>query len=86
MIFSRNLNKISSGNNISLFAISNDEFEFYVFNKNIKKKKIIYTSPLKCLSTDESFSYNYLCKLENNFICICHDDNMSISKYEQNYD
>ncbi|MBQ4541702.1 MAG: hypothetical protein IJA23_02485 [Clostridia bacterium] len=80
MIFSNKLNKISSGKNISLYALSKNEFEFYTFNSNVKKKKIIYDLPLKCLSTDESFSYNYLCKLENNFMCVCHDDNMSILK------
>ena len=82
MIFSNKLNKISSGKNISLFAISKNEFELYVFNKNVKKKKLIFTTPLKCVSTDESFSYNYLCKLENNFMCVCLDDNISILKNE----
>ena len=82
MIFSNKINKISSGKNISLYSTSKNEFYLYVFNKNIKRKKIIFTYPIKYISTDDSFSYNYLCKLENNFICVCFDDNMSILKNE----
>lgn len=82
MIFSNKLNKISSGKNITLFATSNNNLELYLFNKNIKKKNLIYSNILKCISTNESFSYNYLCKLENGLMCVCHDDNMSIIKYE----
>lgn len=80
MIFSSKLNKISSGKNISLYAIDQNNFDMYIFNKNTQKKNLTYSNILKCTSTDEYFNYNYLCKLENNFICVCLNDNMSIIK------
>ena len=82
MIFSSKLNKISSGKNISLHATSQNSFDLFLFNKNIKRKNLVFSTILKCTSTDEDFSYNYLCKLENNFMCVCLDDNMSIVKYD----
>lgn len=82
MIFSNKLNKISSGKNITIYATSSNSFDLFIFNNNVKKKNLIFSDILKCISTDESFSYNYVCKLENKFMCVCLDDNMSIIKNE----
>lgn len=82
MIFQNKLNKLSSGTNTTLFANSASSFDLYIFNKNVKKKKLEFSSILKCVNTNSSFSYNYFCKLNDNFYCVGYDDNMSIINYE----
>lgn len=82
MIFSNKLTKISSGKNLTLFANSAYNLDLYIFNKNIKKKKLDFSSIIKCTNTDENFSYNFYCKLNDNYFCVGHDDNMSIINYE----
>ena len=43
MIFSSKLNKISSGKNISLYAIDQNNFDMYIFNKKFLKENLAPT-------------------------------------------
>ena len=81
MIFSNKINKIPSGKNISLYAIGGNRFEFYLFSKCVQKKILEYSSLLRCTS-DSNYSYNSVIKLNDNFLCVCLDNNMSIIKNE----
>ena len=78
MIFSNKIYKISSGSNVSLFANENNNLDLYLFNKNIKKYNLIYSNILKCLKTDTELSYNAVIPLNDNYICVCFDNNMTV--------
>lgn len=83
MIFSNKMHKIASGTNISLFATSKNEFDYYIFNKNTQKKKIILSSILQCLNSNLNYNYNAVIKINSNHLCVCFDDNMSIIKNDE---
>ena len=84
MIFSNKIHKIASGTNVSLYATNNNEFEYFVFNKNTEKKKIIISSILQCLNSGSNYNYNSVIKLNAQFLCVGFDDNMSIIKNNEN--
>ena len=83
MIFSTKINKLPSGKNISLHSNKNDELEFYLFTNKVSKKIITFGSYLKCSSTNYKYSYNSVIKLNDNHLCVCFDDNMSVIKNEE---
>ena len=83
MIFSTNINKLPSGKNISLFSNKDNELEIYLFKNKISKKIISFGEYLKCSSTNYKYSYNSVIKLNNNHLCVCFDDNMSVIKNEE---
>ena len=81
MIFSNKIHKIPSGKNISLYALSGNRFEYFVFSNCTQKKTLEYSSLLRSITNNE-YSYNAIIKLNDNFLCACLDNNMSIIKNE----
>lgn len=84
MIFSTQIKKISSGKNPSLYVENEDTLDLYLFNNGTHKKQLIYSDILKCLATNVKYSYNSVIKLNEDFLCACFDDNMSVIKNEEN--
>ena len=84
MIFNNKIHKITSGKNISLYANSSNEFDFYIFNNNTEKRKLIISSFLQCLQTDKNYNYNAVHKLNDNYLCVCYDNNMSVTLNDEN--
>ena len=78
MIFSNKIHKLPSGKNISLFAKDSNKFDLFIFNNNTEKKDIIISSVLQCLSTGKQYNFNSVIKLNDNYLCVCYDDNMSV--------
>ena len=83
MIFSNKISKISSGKNLSMYATNSGEMELYLFNKKVQKKIITFSNIVKCSSTNNNYSYNHITKLNDNFLCACFDDNMSVIKNDE---
>jgi hypothetical protein len=83
MIFTKKNYKIPSGTNPSFFAVNSDEIEFYVFDSSTYKYVLTFSNTLKCSGTKTTFPYNYVCKITNDTMCVCFDDNMSVI-YEKN--
>lgn len=82
MIFSNKIYKISSGNNLSLFAEDSNNLSLYIFNKQVNKKNISFDDGLKCTDLNEKQNYNMLIKLNNEHSVICFDKNISVINNE----
>ncbi len=78
MIFSKKINKISSGKNLSLYAKSSIQFDLFVFLNLTTKKELTYSNILKCSNTNNSYNYNSVIKLNDKYLCVSFDDNMSV--------
>ena len=79
MIFNNKLYKITNGKNISLFANSENEMLMFVFTDITRKYIISKNNKLfRCLLSGDSYTYNYVAKLNNNHLCVALDNNMSI--------
>ena len=80
MIFSKRINKLSSGKNISFYPKSLDLVEMFVFNKDVSKKLLYFgdLGLIKCLNSNQKYPYHKLIKLKGNFSAVCLDKNISI--------
>lgn len=84
MIFLSQINKILSGNNLSLFAISDNQMELFIFNNGVTKNLINFDSnKIKCTPTNNKYNYNKVSKINDTFLCLCFDDNISVIKNEK---
>lgn len=82
MIFSKNIYKLSSGKNLTLY-IEDNKIYFYVFNKLTKKYQINFDSNAKTTLLDNELSYNQITKLNTNQSCVFYDKNISIVDNEE---
>lgn len=79
MIFSKTIYKISSGNNVSIFATSANSFELFTFNSGVQKFNLSFGLPTKCVQIGEKKSYHNITKLTKDYICVCYNDNMTVT-------
>lgn len=82
MIFSNKFQKISSGKNISLYALDKNTFDLFVFLNSTNQKQLIFSNTLKCNPTNKTYNYNSVIRINDTFSCVCFDDNMSVVVYE----
>lgn len=78
MIFAKRNYKILSGTNISLYAENNNEMSFYIFNNSTTKNTIHISNTLNVTTNNTQYPYNQVSKINENFLCVCFDDNMSV--------
>ena len=80
MIFSSKYKKIPSGTNVSLYPIGSNSLELFIFKNGVQKKKLIYSNILKCQNENQEYSYNSVIKLNDEYLCVAHENNMSVVK------
>jgi len=78
MKFNNKIYKISSGTNVNLYATDASHMDLYVCNKFVTKKQLSLEPVIRCLSTNTSFNAGYVKKINDNYICICFDDIISV--------
>lgn len=77
MIFSDKIFKIISGDNVSLYATSNEDVYLYLYNKSTKKYKILINSNRNCVFYD-NYNAQKVIELGNNILAIGSNDYITI--------
>lgn len=84
MIFSKKINKIPTGDNLTLYQTSSNSVNAYLFNDSTIKYQIEFKPILKSINSGKKYNYNSIIQLNSEFLCVCFDNNMSIVKNEEN--
>lgn len=69
MIFSDKIYKITSGENVSLYAEENDKMNLYILNKSLKNYQISTILNRNCVFCKD-YSYSKIIQLNTNTICV----------------
>lgn len=83
MIFSKQVYKLASGNNATIFANSENTYDFYTENIGVQKYNLTKSNPTRCLPDGKKYSYNQITKLSDDIVCVCFDGNISIAYENQ---
>lgn len=83
MIFSKNIYKLASGNNASIFAKSENNYDFFAENVGVQKYHLTTSKHSRCLPEGKKLSYNHITKLTDDIVCVCFDGNISIAYENQ---
>jgi len=79
MIFSNKIYRITSGDNPHIYAKNSNTMELYLFNEQIHKNIIsLENSIIRCFNTLIKFDKHYVGRIDDNLICTCFDENISI--------
>lgn len=78
MIFSDKIIKIINGENATLFLETNNQFNLYIFNKTLKKYKILKDLNINCVFY-KNFNYKKIIELNNKKYAICCNDFITIT-------
>lgn len=69
MIFSDKIYKITSGENVSLYADENDRMNLYIFNKSLKNYQISTILNRNCVFCKD-YNYSKIIQINTNTICV----------------
>ena len=83
MIFTNKIYKIASGKNLTLFADDKSTISVYVFNKVVTEHVLTLSDVVRCFNTLRYYSYNYVNKLNDKFLCIGFGNNLSVIEDEK---
>ncbi len=83
MIFSKKIYKLASGKNLTLFDISSDEFEVFVFENATNKYSMKISTNTKTIREATGLGFNQITKLNSNHSVLCHDKNLTIIENEK---
>ena len=83
MIFSNKIFKIDNGINITLYANNADELLIFLYNKSLNLYQFNTKSKEYCAFL-KKYNYKKMIKLNQEYICICHGEDIQIIKNEEN--
>ena len=82
MIFSNKIYRLDSGKNISMYAISENELNLYLYKKSMNLYDISINNKLNCTFFNKS-NHHKVIKLNNKHSCVCYGNEMMVIENEE---
>jgi len=82
MIFSSKIYRLEKGNNVSLYALNDNELNLYLHDKSLNLYRISTNFKMNCSFLNNS-NHHKIIKLNDRHSCVCYGDDMVIVENEE---